>query len=183
MPTALTPLFVALGAVLLATPAAYATDLVGTPKVTFHAEGSPGVLTFDGVTRQLSLVDNGDTLVFTVPMDTVETGISLRDDHMRRNYVETETYPNAVLTLQKSAVTWPAAGAKSSEGNLTAQFEAHGVSRDVTVAYTIKTTKDALRVKASFPFDTSSHGIAIPEYLGVTIKPAMVADVVVDLRP
>ncbi|MEN0067326.1 MAG: YceI family protein [Myxococcota bacterium] len=156
------------------------TTIEGKPKVVFHAEGSPGFLTFDGTTRDLTLKDEGTTLVFTVPMDTVETGIGLRDQHMREKYVETATYPNVVLTLAKDHIQWPEAG--TVNGEVTAKFEAHGVELDVPVKYSIKRSKDLYKIKASFPFDTTKHGIEIPTYLGVTIKPAMTADVTVDLR-
>ncbi|MEO0606037.1 MAG: YceI family protein, partial [Myxococcota bacterium] len=119
------------------------------------------------------------TIAFTVPMDTVETGISLRDQHMRDTYVETATYPTVVLAFAKADVTWPDAG--SSEGKVQATFTAHGVEKSVPVAYTIKRSKETYKVKASFPFNTSEHGIEIPKYLGVTIKPAMTTDVTVDL--
>lgn len=154
-------------------------EIAGKPKVVFHAEGSPGFLTFDGVTRHLTLADDGTSLTFTVPMDTVETGITLRDQHMRDNYVQTSQFPNVVLVVAKSSVTWPTDG--GAQGTTQATFEAHGVKLEVPVAYDIKKTKTGYRVKASFPFDTTQHGIEIPKYLGVTIKPAMEAEVTVDL--
>lgn len=175
---ALLPL--AAAAFLAFAPIAHAgMSITGKPKVTFQAEGTPGFLTFEGVTKSITLTDDGENLVFTVPMDTVETGISLRDDHMRRNYVQTDQFPNAVLTIAKSGVTWPETG--NQEGTTSGTFEAHGVPLDITVTYSVKRTKTGYRVKASFPFNTSSHGMEIPTYLGVTIKPDMTAEVVLDL--
>ncbi|MBX2799055.1 MAG: YceI family protein [Myxococcales bacterium] len=164
---------------LASAPALAGLTIEGKPKVVFHAEGSPGVLTFDGVTKQINLADDGANLVFTVPIDTVQTGIELRDDHMRRNYVQTDQFPNVTLTLPRGEITWPESG--DTEGSVTGTFNAHGVDRLVQVAYTIKKTKTGMRVKATFPFNTSDHGIEIPSYLGVTIKPDMTADVTVDL--
>ncbi len=164
---------------LLAVDAVAGVTVAGRPKVVFHAQGSPGFLTFDGTTRELTVDDDGTTLTFTVPMDTVETGISLRDQHMRETYVQTDQHPNVVLKIAKADVTWPDSG--EVEGKVKGTFEAHGVEKPVEVAYAIKRSKDAWRVKASFPFDTVSHGIEIPKYLGVTIDAAMTADVTVDL--
>ncbi|HHO53168.1 MAG TPA: YceI family protein [Deltaproteobacteria bacterium] len=171
--------FVALSVLAAATPALAGFTIEGKPKVTFNAEGSPGVLTFEGVTRELSLQDDGTNLVFSVPMDTVETGISLRDEHMRKTYVQTDQFPDAILSVARDQISWPTDG--SSEGTVQGRFTVHGVERGVTVTYSIKLTKSGYRVKASFPFDTSSHGVEIPSYLGVTIKPAMEAEVTVDL--
>lgn len=171
---ALAPAFFAV--FLSAAPLAHAGMTLGSkPRVAFDAEGSPGFLTFEGVTNQITLTEQDDKLVFTVPMDTVDTGISLRDDHMRRNYVHTDKFPNAVLALPKADITWPESG--SSEGSVKGSFEVHGVSLEVTVTYDIKRTKDGYKVKASFPFNTEKHGIEIPVYLGVTIQPDMTANV------
>ena len=173
-------LFAASFVVLLAAPALAGPGIAGKPKVVFHAEGSPGFLTFDGVTRELAVTESGGNLVFTVPMNTVETGISLRDQHMRETYVQTARFPDVVLTVPKGEVQWPEEGGRS-EGTVQATFEAHGVSLSVPVTYDIKSAKGTFKIKATFPFDTSAHGIAIPEYLGVTIKPAMQAEVNLEL--
>ncbi|MEN0067185.1 MAG: YceI family protein [Myxococcota bacterium] len=171
-----------LGLLLVGLTHAGSFKITGKPKVTFHAEGSPGFLTFEGITRSLTVQDDGDRLTFTVPMDTVKTGIELRDQHMREKYVQTAEFPNVELTLDRAAVDWPSAGART-QGELTAQFVAHGVSRDVAVTYELREKKGQLEARAEFAFDTSEHGIDIPSYLGVTIKPAMRAEVVVILQP
>ena len=165
--------------ILLNAPAFGGTSIEGKPRVSFHAEGSPGFLTFEGVTRDITLKEDGENLVFTVPMDTVETGISLRDDHMRRNYVQTDKFPDVVLTVPRAGIQWPSEG--TQQGTLTATFEAHGKPLEVAVAYDIKKTKSGYRVKAEFPFNTEKHGMEIPVYLGVTIKPDMRAEVTLDL--
>ncbi|MEM6928736.1 MAG: YceI family protein [Myxococcota bacterium] len=159
-----------------------AQTIDGKPRVVFHAEGSPGFLTFEGVTRQLTLEADGDTLTFIVPMDTVQTGIALRDQHMRDTYVETATFPDVALTVRRADVRFPEAGQRH-EGTLSGTFTAHGVTRDVAVAYTIREKKGRFTIEASFPFDTSAHDIAIPSYLGVTIRSAMRAEVDVTIVP
>jgi len=170
---------IGLAGTLLAADAVAGVTIEGKPKVVFHAEGSPGFLTFDGVTRDLEVVDDGTTITFTVSIDTVQTGLSLRDQHMRDNYVETAKFPSATLAFARAAVTWPDSG--RSSGEVEGAFTVHGVVRETTVEYTIKRSGEVFGVKASFAFDTSTHGIAIPEYMGVTIKPAMKADISVDL--
>lgn len=153
--------------------------LVGKSKVTFEAEGQPGFLTFEGVTNDLTLAQEGEQWVFTVPMATVDTGIALRDDHMRDNYVEVGTYPNVVLRLDPSTLSWPESG--KSAGTIEATFEAHGVTLPVTVEYTLKAGKESTRVQAKFPFNTEAHKIEIPTYMGITIKPEMLAKVTLEV--
>lgn len=164
---------------MLASPAFAGMTIDGKPKLAFHAEGSPGFLTFDGKTTEMSVTDDGTTLTFQVPVDTLDSGIALRDQHMRETYVQTANHPHATLKLAKSAVTFPDSG--SADGKIKGTFNIHGVDREVEVTYSIKNAKGVYKVKASFPFNTVEHGIEIPKYLGVTIKPDMTADVAVDL--
>src|SRR5271154_5346796 len=58
------------------------------PKVSFSCVG-PGGLHIDGTGTTLQLQDKGDVLVLSVPLDSVTTGIGLRDTHMHEKYLET----------------------------------------------------------------------------------------------
>lgn len=155
--------------------------LSGKPKISFFATGSPGFLDIEGVTSTATVADDGTKLTFTVPMTSVETGIESRDEHMNEKYVEVGKYPNAVLSLARSAVQWPANVGESKTGKAAADFNIHGVSKPVDVEYTVTKSKVGFRVKAKFKFDCSQHGIAIPDYLGVTVDPKMYAEVTLDL--
>lgn len=153
----------------------------GKPKVAFFAVGSPGFLDIEGTTSDLTAADDGTLLTFTTKLDTVTTGIGLRDDHMKKHYMETEKFPAVTLTLPKAAVTWPAETGQSTTGTVTGAFGAHGVTKDVAVEYTIRKSKTGFKVSAKFPFDISQHAIAIPSYLGVTVDAAMKTEVSFDL--
>ena len=51
------------------------------------------------------------------------------------------------------------------------------MTREIDVDYAIKHTRAGFKIDASFDFDVTEHGITIPSYLGVTIEPAMRAEV------
>jgi polyisoprenoid-binding protein YceI len=167
---------------LLTTPVlAAAYTLSGTPRVAFHAAGSPGFLDIEGVTSALEARDDGSTLSFVVGLDSVSTGISLRDQHMKNEYAQTAQFPEATLTLPRSAVQWPASQGESTTGVAAATFTAHGVSRPTDVRYTLKRGRAGTHVNADFALDVRRHGIAIPSYLGITVDPKMTATVSFDL--
>lgn len=175
------PLAAALFLATTASPVALAAFQVdGKPKVSFFAEGSPGALDIEGKTTELKLEDDGTTLTFTVPLDSVTTGIGLRDTHMKDKYLETGTYPNATLTLKRSELQLPADG-ETTTGTVGATFDVHGVQKPVTVAYELKLKKGTYSVDATFEYDASAHGIAIPSYLGVTVAPKQSAQVRFDM--
>lgn len=54
----------------------------------------------------------------------LETGISLRDRHMREKYLEVACYPEAVLTVPRASLKFPADGQRSSadvDGTMTSR--------------------------------------------------------------
>jgi polyisoprenoid-binding protein YceI len=156
-------------------------SLAGTPKVSFHAEGSPGALDIEGNTTDLRVADDGTALTFTVPLDSVTTGIKLRDHHMQADYAQTNLFPNATLTLDRTAITWPSDVGQSANGVADGTFTVHGVALPAQVSYVAKRTKTGTRLTGEFDFDVSRHGIEIPSYLGVTVDPKMHAKATIDL--
>lgn len=166
-------LFVALNLAAFASPAFAGLQILGNPSVSFDATGHPGMLDLTGKTNQMTLEDQGDKLVFHVNMNTVSTGIDLRDEHMRSKYVQTDKYPEVVLTVPKSSITFPTEKGQSAKGTVDAIFTAHGMDEPVKVNWRIKRTKTGWSVKGDFEFDTSKHGIEIPSFLGVTVDPQM----------
>jgi polyisoprenoid-binding protein YceI len=153
----------------------------GKPKATFFAVGSPSFLNIEGTTTALQVADDGAKLTFTVPMSTVDSGVELRDQHMRDNYVQVAKFPNATIQLNKADIPWPAAGAKDAKGTVNGTFEVHGVTQPAAIQYQISKTGTGYRVKAKFNYDCNQHGIFIEDYMGVTIDPKMYAVVNVDL--
>ena len=156
-------------------------SISGKPKVSFHAEGSPGALDIEGATSDLRIADDGTTLTFTVPLDSVDTGIALRDHHMKSEYAQTAQYPDATLTLARASIVWPSQIGESTNGVVDGTFVAHGVSTPAKVSYVARRTKTGTRLSGEFDFDVSAHGIKIPSYLGVTVDPHMHAQATVDL--
>lgn len=170
-----------LGALSLPLAAYAGISVTGKPKVSFFAEGSPGFLDIEGTTNTLTATDDGTTLTFTVPMDSVKTGIDTRDEHMNKTYVETGKYPNATLAAKKADIQWPAASGEKKTGTVSATFTVHGQAKTVTVSYTLTKSSSGYKVSGKFDFDASAHGIAIPSYLGVTVDPKMKAEVTAEL--
>jgi polyisoprenoid-binding protein YceI len=169
------------GALLVPAVAMAGMSVTGKPKIAFFATGSPGFLDIEGTSSSMTATDDGSTLTFVVPMSTVSTGISMRDDHMNNEYVQIGQYPNATLAIAKSGVTWPAASGEKKSGTVSGNFTVHGVTKPVSVSYTATKTSTGYKVTGKFNFDVAQHGITIPAYLGVTVDPKMKAEVTVDL--
>ena len=154
-----------------ASPAHAALQVSGKAKVSFYAKGSPGALDIEGKASEMTMTDDGTTVTCVVPLADLTTGIDLRDHHMKDNYMEVGTYPDTRLSFAKADLPLPAVG-ETANGQIQAQFTAHGVTRPVTVTYEIKAGKKGYLVDASFAYNASDHGIPIPSYLGITVDPA-----------
>jgi polyisoprenoid-binding protein YceI len=138
-------------------------------QVSFVAIGPAG-LRIEGKSTDLQVTDRPDALVVTVPLAKLETGISLRDSHMREKYLESQKYPNAQLAVARSAIKFPAQG-QTTEGTVPATLALHGQSKTVPVHYKATRKGNAYEVKGDLKVDFREFGIAIPSYLGATVKP------------
>jgi polyisoprenoid-binding protein YceI len=106
-----------------------------------------------------------------VDLTTLETGISLRDTHMREQYLEVkkgDQFSTARLNQIRVNGIDPAnpAGTGAFHGVLTL----HGVEKPVTGKAEIKPIGNGLQVHATFPVNISDFNIQRPRYLGVGVK-------------
>jgi len=106
----------------------------------------------------------------SVDLKTLDTGIGLRNTHMRENYLEVgrgEGFERAVLgdiVLGSDVAT--ASGATT----FTATLLVHGVKKPVTGTARITRAGDDVRVDATFPIRLAEFGVPDPRYLGVGVK-------------
>jgi polyisoprenoid-binding protein YceI len=106
-----------------------------------------------------------------VDLRTVDTGIDLRNEHLREKYLEVDKgagYEQAVLSdvaLQGLNIDAPA-----GKGSFTASLTLHGVKKPVTGPVEIRQAGTGWRVRASFPVHLPDYNIDKPRYLGVGVK-------------
>lgn len=107
----------------------------------------------------------------TVDLRTIDTGISLRNDHLREKYLEVDKgagYDKAVLTAV--ALKGVNADTPEGKGTFTGSLTLHGVTKTVSGPVEIRKAGSGLRVKAAFPVNLPDYNIAEPRYLGVGVK-------------
>jgi polyisoprenoid-binding protein YceI len=105
-----------------------------------------------------------------VDLRTVDTGIDLRNDHLREKYLEVDKgagYDQAILSeVALQGVNADAAG----KGSFTGSLMLHGVKRTVSGPVDIRQAGTGWRVRASFPVNLPDYNIDKPRYLGVGVK-------------
>ena len=128
------------------------TSISGTVGV---ADGSPAALSGE----------------LSVDLSTLDTGIELRNTHLREKYLEVARgaeFASAVI----SGVRLDKAGTSTFRGQtpFAGTLLLHGVRRPVAGQAEIRSEGNDVRVLASFPLRIDDYGIAAPRYLGVGVK-------------
>ena len=128
------------------------TSISGTVGV---ADGSPAALSGE----------------LSVDLSTLDTGIELRNTHLREKYLEVARgaeFASAVI----SGVRLDKAGTSTFRGQtpFAGTLLLHGVRRPMAGQAEIRSEGNDVRVLASFPLRIDDYGIAAPRYLGVGVK-------------
>jgi len=106
-----------------------------------------------------------------VDLRTLDTGIGMRNDHMREKYLELgkgDGFENAVL----SDIHLGEVDAETFQGRttFTGTLLLHGTKRRVTGPADVRRVGSSVRIEATFPVALADHGIPKPQYLGVGVK-------------
>jgi polyisoprenoid-binding protein YceI len=122
-----------------------------------------------------SVAGNASGLAFdgslAVDLRTLDTGISLRNEHLRDNYLEVNNGPGfETATLSKIELKEFGPDAPEGKGSFTGSLTLHGVTQTVAGAVDVRQAGAGLRVKASFPVTLADYGIRKPRYLGIGVK-------------
>jgi polyisoprenoid-binding protein YceI len=102
-------------------------------------------------------------LDFYIDLNTLKTGISLRDKHMRDNYLETKKYPFAEFSGKLNTPPALEVG-KIYEVIATGKFKIHGVTKTINVPGKIKVVSASqVDLNANFKVLLSDYKISIPK--------------------
>jgi polyisoprenoid-binding protein YceI len=131
---------------------------------------------FEGKTRAISgrfdadLESLGDSIraLLEVDLATLDTGIDLRNRHMRENHLHTDKFPKAIFRAGK--IVGPIEGSLAPGGqarfSLAGDFTLHGVTRPLVVPITVsRAGADSLIVESSFEVRLPDFEIPRPQFL------------------
>jgi polyisoprenoid-binding protein YceI len=127
-----------------------------------------GTITFDPDVLEDSLA-----AVLEVDLASLDTGISLRNKHMRENHLETATYPKAVFRSSRILRTSARAlsAGQSIQLRVAGLFELHGVSRAIEVPVEAQYLNDGtLHVATHFDVTLADYKIPRPSFLMLKLE-------------
>ncbi|AKT36109.1 YceI family protein [Chondromyces crocatus] len=138
----------------------------GAATVEFKAVGPAG-LSIVGKSDEVRVSDTADSVTIVIPLAKLDTGIELRNKHMKEKYLEVGKFPNAKLIVTKAAIGYPAVGG----GEATGQLDLHGQTKPVKFKYEAKKGGSGHAVSGSVRVDMTAFGIEKPSYMGLSVKP------------
>ena len=134
----------------------------------FQGSGPAG-FKIEGKTKDVDVKDDGKNITVIVKLTTLETGIGLRDDHMRNKYIDVAKYPDATLTLPTASVKLE--DGKTNEGEASGTFGVHGKTKNIPFKYKASCKVGVCDIEGNADINLKDYDINVPSYLGVTVKP------------
>lgn len=120
----------------------------------------------------------------SVDLATIDTGINLRNRHLREKYLEVakgEGFNKAVLS-EIHLDDADSAGFEGSTG-FTGTMLLHGTKQQVTGKAEIHPNGPGRQVRAEFPLVLTDFGVTPPEYLGVGVGSRLIVKVAFTAMP
>lgn len=116
---------------------------------------------------------------FKLKLDKLETGIPLRNKHLRENYLHVEKFPDAIVTIKSIDNLGTQKSGKASDSSpFVPEMTIHGVTKPINGAkYKISGNK----VTAEFRLELEDFGIEKPMFMGIKVVDAVQITVEFDL--
>jgi polyisoprenoid-binding protein YceI len=154
----------------------YAITKGGNNIAQFHAEDTYD--SFDGKTSDVNgtiVADAANPSVASVQIniniDSLDTGVGLRNKEMRERYLETTKFGTA--TFKSVSVIGPASIAPNvpTEINVTGDLTLHGVTKRMTIPVRVVLIPDGrIHATTDFKIHMPDFGIAVPHNILVTVN-------------
>ena len=163
----------------------YHVDLSKPNRVTFISRAP--IDNFEGVTDRIDgyafwegdgLVEGtafeGSEMYFEVELNGLDTGIGLRNRHMRERYFQTDKYPYATYTgvIRRVDAAEGGALAVTSSGTMAI----HGKEQSITIPCTATADGSGYRIQCRFQVLLSDYDIEIPSLMFMKISETIQLD-------
>lgn len=164
-------------ALLLAAQTSLAAIELKTSKtaglIEFEATGRPSMIKIkghgEGATSKFILAGNQLKGVVSFNLDSLKTGIDLRDEHMKEKYLKTKTNPTALMKIPSVTLPagWSLQNAEVKNLAFNAILRLNGVEKAIKGQLNIGAAP--LSSQAEFEIKLSDFQIEIPQYLGIKV--------------
>ena len=161
-----------------------------TGEVSFLAIGRPSAIKIKGkapagvsTSGELRFSDKTVSGTVIVNLSAFETGIELRDRHMKERYLEVARFPEAALEIE--ALVLPESLDKGDvmvrDVAFHGQLSLHGQKRPVSGTAGVEESAQTNRITFTITFSTktSDYAISVPSYMGIKVADEVIVSAVV----
>lgn len=148
--------------------------IVDGSELTFHATGKPSLLKIKGQCNKLNgKVDrdgNQASAEFKIPTACLETGLDLRNKHLKEKYLAATTYPEAILKIAKIELPegFDYKTSVVKEQKFDGTLLLHGEEKPVSGDFSFNGPESVMTAKMKLKI--SDFKIETPTYMGVTVS-------------
>lgn len=133
----------------------------------------------DYLVGKIDLQDS--TVDFYLDLSTLHTGVRLRDEHMREEYLETDKYPFAQF-YGKIVTPFNPSSTDTQNVTVSGKFSIHNVSHEVKIDGKILISPKDLYIQAAWPIELQDYNITIPKVLFLKLSPMQAVSIKADLK-
>lgn len=113
----------------------------------------------------------GAEMYFEVDLNSIDTGIGLRNRHMREDYLHTDKYP---FTHFEGKIVESKMESKGKyKVKASGKMFIHGVTKNISVDGTVQYAEDGYRVITKFPIKLTDYEIEVPSFMFMKISEIM----------
>lgn len=142
----------------------------------FKAVGRPAAIKIvgegAGPEGEIKTLKAGDDLILSgevqVNLDSLKTGISLRDDHMKEKYLETGKFKTAILKFKDNRLQ-KATLLAGEEIKTTAQLVFRQIEKPVEIILRMNRENETFKILSQFQMRLSDFQVPVPTYAGITV--------------
>ena len=133
----------------------------------FSATGKPAFIKANGnapLTKAIfQLLDNKLSGMAEVDLRKLDSGIELRDEHLKKKYLHTDKFPVATLVIPKQKVD-----ISGKMNKLKATLNFHGAKNEILLDTSIEKSGNKLSVISNFKILLTDYAVTLPSFQGIT---------------
>ena len=135
-------------------------------EIKFSATGRPSFIKANGTVplteTNIQVRFNEISGIVKVDLNKLDSGIVLRDKHLKEKYLHTHKFPEATLHIVKQKINF------GTKGKLKVVLNFHGKSKEMTINTILEKNEKIVSLNSDFEFLLTDFGIELPSFQGIT---------------
>jgi polyisoprenoid-binding protein YceI len=135
-------------------------------EIKFSATGRPSFIKANGsvplIETNLEFGANEISGSAKVDLNKLDSGIKLRDEHLKEKYLHTNKFPEAMIVINKTKVNF------GKRNKLKAVLSFHGKKKEITLDTELEKNGKIVTLNSEFEFLLTDFDVELPSFQGIT---------------